>query len=79
MYIGFDGYIPNEELLTEAIRGLMVGILGFTHPLGPSLFQKATYPTDTTPQLLIEPSEVVIQATCNAFARYIISLYIFEK
>lgn len=76
--IGFDGYVPTEELLTDTIRGLMVGVTGFTHPLGIGLTEKATYTIpDTDPHQLITPSEVVIQATCEAFAKFILSPDVF--
>jgi len=70
--IGFDGVVPTEQDLTNALNGKMTGILGFSHPGGFALKQKATYdPPDADP---IEPTDTVIQATCQAFAGYILNL-----
>ncbi|MDD2299999.1 MAG: hypothetical protein PHX22_11020 [Dysgonamonadaceae bacterium] len=70
--IGFGGVVPTEQDLTNGLNGKMTGILGFSHPGGFALKQKATYDTpDIDP---IEPTDTVIQAACKAFAGYILNL-----
>ncbi|HBQ85135.1 MAG TPA: hypothetical protein DD811_01430, partial [Syntrophomonas sp.] len=74
--IGFNS-VPTEEDLTDALYNRMTGSQGFSLPLGgDELYEKAIYTVpNTDPPQLIEPTNTVIQATCRAFARFILNLF----